>query len=383
MAVPSWSWLSGDLRTGQIWGTLPAADGSWSQVMDDAGQFSVTLNLGDPPTAAINPRLRVQPCRSFICLAYNAADGAEYLIDGGPVWTHSYDAGSRQLQVGAAGIWSYWDHRFILPVLAAGVSPSTQVVQYGGVELGTVAQQLIILAGTHTGGNIPVVFPPALTGLSSRTYPGFNMTTVGSALRDLTAVDGGPEIQFAPRRRADDPRFLQWVMRVGTAAAPLLTQAGDDHVFDFGAVRGSVGGLTVDVDGQAMTERAWVQGAGTDTATLFGRADNPTLLTAGFPLLESLDSEHSGENGASVPATLAGYARVDVAGGAVPQETWNATVQRDSIPRVHEWGIGDWAAFMLPSDDPYVQDPSVRGRVVSRSGNMTGDITVQLQPELI
>jgi hypothetical protein len=378
-----YSWLCGDLRTGRQTAVLPVADGSWQQVMDDGGVFSVSLALSDPDVARLNPRLVVQPARTFLCLAYNAPDGVEYLIDGGPIWTHSYDAASRKLEVGAGGVWSYYDHRFILPVLAVGKSPAPEVFAVGGLSLATIAQQLLILAHSHTGGSLPVVFPLAEAGSNGRTYPGFNMPTVGQALRDLTQVDGGPEIQFVPRRSPVDGRYIQWVMRAGTAANPLLTQLGGDHVFDFSALRTDVSGLNVDIDAGAMTMRAWVQGAGTDTATLFGRADDPTLINAsGFPLLESLDANHSGDNGATVQATLDGYAREDIRAGARPVESWTAQVTRDDPPRLGEYGIGDWARFLLPADDPYIVDREVRGRITQRQGDMTPNVTLQLQREL-
>lgn len=382
MPDPSWSWWVGELRSGKMTTKLPVSGGQWQQVMDDAGQFSVTVALTDPDVVNLNLRGAAEPCRCFLMLAYNDAAGVEWLVDGGPIWTHSYDAGTRQLSIGAAGLWSLFDHRFVLPVLAAGQSPAAATVSFAGLSLGGIATQLVGLAMSHPGGSLPVVLPTAETGTATRTYPGYSMTTVGQALRDLTQVQGGPEIQFVPRRNPVDGRYVQWVMRVGTTAQPLLTQGGADHVWDFTATRTSVQGLSVQLDGSQMAERVWVQGAGTDVSTLFGRADNLTLVNAGFPLLEALDSNHSGEKGASDPATLAAYAQADVAADVGLVETWTAVVQRDDAPALPDYAVGDWCVFNLPTDDPYLDRTGLRCRVTGRQGDLSTSVTLQVQPEI-
>lgn len=371
----AYAWHVGTLRDGMITTQLPMVQSSWSDVMDDAAPLSGTVPLGDPDVAALRPYLVAEPCRCFLAVAYTDPDGNETFLAGGPIWTHSYDGAAKKLTVGAAGLWSYYDHRKVLPVLAGGASPANAVTAFTS-SLGTIAKGLVALAHTHTAGALPVVLPADEAGANVRNYLGFEMNGVGQMLRELTGVQGGPEIQFVPRRRADDGRFLEWVMRVGTAAAPLLTQTGDDWVWDASAAKSSVSGISVQRDGSAMGSRAWAQGSGTDVSTLFARADDTTLLDAGFPLLENLDTAHSD---VVVPATLAAYAAGDLAQSLRPVQTWTITVRRDDLPRLGSYRVGDWVSLTV-AGDPYLPDGIYRTRILSVAGDDGLDVTIQLAP---
>lgn len=372
-------WHIGTLIDGQITTELPVVFGqsSWQLVMDDAGTLSVVAALSDPTVRALGLYTSAEPARCFLALSYMDADGTETFLEAGPVWTHSYDGNTRQLTIRASGLWSLWDHRMVIPVLAVGQSPSSVTTTYSSLSLGTIAKRLVALAQTHTGGSVPVVFPGDETGTNTRTYAGYEMDKVGDMLRNLTGVEGGPEIQFVPRRQETDATRLEWVMRVGTTEAPLLSQMGADWIWDLTAVRSSASGLQVTRDGSAMTGTQWVQGAGTDVSTLFGQATDSTLIDAGFPLLEAIDTSHSGEAGASVQATLDGYAAEDLARTNRPKETWTITVQRDETPTVGSYQIGDWVSLTVASDY-YVPDGTYRSRITSISGDDTNQVQVAL-----
>lgn len=375
----SYSWYVGTLIDGKISHEIPVSTASWQSVMDDAGTFTITTALSDPQVSGLNLRTSAEPARCFLVCAYIDGDGNETMIDGGPIWSHSYDAASKVLTIRAAGLWSLWDHRVVLQVLAAGVDPATVSSTYSSLSLGTIAQRLIQLAQTHTGGNLPVVFAGDETGTNTRTYYGYDMTMVGDALRNLTAVQGGPEVQFLPQRNPADLTSIQWLMRTGTTEQPMLTQMGSDWIWDLSAVQSSASGLTVDRDGSAMADRAWVQGAGTDVSTLYGRADDTDSITAGFPLLEMVDTSHSGENGATVQATIDGYAAEDITLWNRPHETWTFTVQRDDTPPVGSYRVGDWVQLVI-TGDPYLPDGTYRSRITNLAGDTTNQVGVTLAP---
>lgn len=372
-----YSWHVGTLRDGRLTADLPMTSTSWSDVMDDAGTLSGTLNLADSDVAALNPYLTAEPCRCFLAVSYTDPTGTETFLQGGPIWTHNYDDPTRKLTIGAAGLWSYYDHRMILPVLAPGVNPATVTTEITASP-GTVAKKLVQLAHTHTAGSVPVVFPADEAGAIVKDYQGYDLPNLGQALRDLTGLQGGPEIQFVPRRRADDARFIEWVMRIGTTAQPLLTQAGADWTWDASVPKSSVTGISVQRDGSTMGTRAWLQGAGSQAEALFGRADNATLTAAGFPLLEITQT---GQESETSQAALDSAAAGVLAAQNRPVETWTVKVRRDDAPNVAQYAVGDWVQITTASN-PYLPPGTYRTRILSRSGDDSPEVTLQLAPTL-
>lgn len=375
----SYAWHVGTLRDGKLTAQIPVVQTSFSVVMDDAGPLQVTMPLDDPDVAALNPYLIAEPCRCFLALAYTDPDGTETFLAGGPIWTHAYDDSTKALTIGASGLWSYYDHRKVLPVLMAGVNPAT-VTTVLTASLGTIAKQLVQLAHTHTAGSVPVVFPVDEAGTPAMTYPGFSMTATGQALRDLTTVQNGPEIQFTPRRTAADGRFIEWVMRAGTTEVPLLVQAGGDWIWDASAPKSSVGAISVNRDGSAMGTRQWTQGAGSDVGTLFSEAEDDTLTAAGFPLLENADT--SNHTDITTQATLDTWSAGELAASNRPVETWQMKVRRDEQPLVGEYSVGDWASVTVGDSNPYIPNGTYRTRILSIAGDDTDNVTIQLSPTL-
>jgi hypothetical protein len=375
--APGYTWYAGTLRDGRLTTKLPTLSQSWTAVLDDAGTLAPVLTLSDPDIAKLNLYLNAEPCRCFAAVAYTDEQGTETFLEGGPIWTHGYDDETQRLTIGAAGLWSLWDHRKILPVLSAGQSAAAVTTSYT-TAFGTIAKRLVQLAQSHVAGSVPVVLPSDEGGTQKRVYAGSELGWVGQALRDLTTVDGGPEIAFVPRRQATDGRYLEWVMRVGTAAQPLLVQAGQDWRWDQTAARSSLGGISVNRDGSLMGSRAWDKGNGSDTAMLIAQADSTVLTDIGFPLLEV---EGSGQEAITDTAVLAGFARGLLTAAARPKETWTVKVRRDGNPNAGATGIGDWATIIVKPDS-YLPAGPYRSRILSKSGDDSLDVTMQMSPTL-
>jgi hypothetical protein len=251
--------------------------------------------------------------------------------------------------------------------------------------LGTIAKRLIQLLMTHTGGDLPIVLPDDETAAAdadhTRTYKGFELATVAARLDQLQGVTNGPDIAFEPRLTADR-MGIEWVMRVGTEAEPLLFQAGGDHVFDTRVPRGGVSGLSVHRDAGGLASRSWATGSGMDEALLMSRADDSTLTDGGFPLLEVSESRSSVE----VQSTLDAWAAGNLSAAAAPWMTWSASVRADQSPLLGSYRCGDFAKIWVPASHPYLSlllpAGFYRARIVNIAGGLGPDVTLTFAPTM-
>jgi hypothetical protein len=272
-----YAYLIADLRSGAVLDELPLHGVSFSTVLNDAGEFRGQLAMGDPRIAIRDPRGLTAPGRTAL---YVERDGV--LVWGGVIWTSKYSSGDRVLEIGAAGFLSYFDHRRVLP---AGFDPATGDVAaaatvYSEVGQNDIARALIRTAQSHPGGDIHVGIGDGVPG-EPRTlsYQGYELKSVGEALRELAALDAGPDFLFdvgtgpggEPVRR----------LRLGD---PELGQSGSPHVWEFGA---NLVEYAWPQDGSAMASRVYALGAGSETGQLIAVAEDRDRQNAGWPLLET------------------------------------------------------------------------------------------------
>lgn len=377
-----WFWITGDLLTGRIYSNPPLLGTSWSNVMDDAGTLTGTAKLADPKVQALNLYSTAAPCKTFLAVGYEDATGQQTLLEGGPIWTHQYDDTTGDLTIGAAGLWTYFDHRKVEQILATLINPATFPTIYAGLSLGTIAKRLVQLAQSHTGGNLPIVLPGDVavvdpTGQHDRTYNGYDLAWVGTELRNLTGVIGGPEIAFRPSFAAT-PGFIQWTMVTGTEADPLLHQAGADWTLDNNAQAGALGGVSVAIDGTSMGDEAWVKGNGDAEGALIGHVLQSTLTSQGYALFEV---EVTGHDSTELVATLNGYASAALASAARPTNTFTLKLQRDQSPSVAQYQVGDYVKLLVGDNHRYYPPGlTIRSRIVQRTGDDTDLVSVQLAP---
>lgn len=410
-------YILGDLRTGNRILDLPVIAGPWESRIDTAETISVTIDMQNPDAQLLNLRNTAAASKTFLAVVEGVADG-EFITAAGPIWTHAYDRDTASLQLGAKGMWSLFNHRLILPLLA-GTLPITAwtvpdpadntktipnpnlTTSYTGQWLGTIAKRLVAQAVSWTGGGLPIVLPSEETSTNAdhdREYIGADFKSVGEAIQELSQVDGGPEIQFVPQFKPGK-LGVQWVMRVGSAAQPLLF-GNTQPRWDLTVKESPMSGFHIDQDATGMGSLSWATGGRSSDDVLVSRAYNSTLVDLGYPLMEVLDSSHSS---VSKQSTLDGYAAQNLMNAQQPSETWSFTVEsypsdvdgNPAGPQLGSFAVGDFCQINLAGfqpatetqamvGDPYLQQA---GPYLNRITGMTGDetgLSVQLttQPEV-
>lgn len=377
--------IVGDLLTGRRLKNLQALSGDWSEILNDSGTVSCKMSLRDE----VNKRLDLFNSATVGKTFLAAVDG-DTILQAGPIWVHDWSATSGQLELIATGMWGYFDHRVLLPVLA-GREPSdpTTDTRYSAVisdeddpgypwasdtraSLTTIAKELVEQAQSWTNGNVPVILPSDEAGSSERWYKGTDLAFVGDRLREITQVEGGPDIMFTPRWTSDR-LGVEWVMRIGTPASPALASA-QNQTFRVGVAESSVSDFSVRLDGNGLASTGFAAGGKSVSQAIAKVATDTTLTEAGYPALDAVDSGHATT---SEPATVQGYADALTTAGRTPAITMAFSHDFTHVPYLEAFNAGDNATVSVRGDD-YLPADSYSMRLLARSGKL-GEQKVQLQ----
>lgn len=355
----------GDLLTGRITATIPVLAASWADALNASG--TITATIAEDVVRDHDLRQKTFGARSFLAVE---RDGR--VKQAGPIWSRQWDWEKGQLSLGAAGIWSWLDRRVILPE-GAGSPLNQNVFNVTGKSLGGIARALVERATDTDYGRVPIVLPADEAGTHTESFPLWSIPWHGEQLRQLTqrATDA-PDIAFRPVRRSDDPRRLQWVMQVGTAETPSLSQGGPDWVFDASAPKSTVVGVSTDEDATQMASQVFVTGNGQEENILMSAGVSTELVLKGWPITEAEASHYTVED----QATLNGHASALLGRRARPVEVFKVSVTADAAREV---ASGDYCRLITASD-VWLGATDRRMRVKQVSGDLTDTVTLEMFP---
>lgn len=339
----SWTYLLADLRTNIITAEIPLAGARPSLKLGAASTMSGTWTLSTRWSGG-DPYGLTRPGRTAI---YALRDDRP--IYGGILWTSRYDSTTQKIELGSSDWWSYFDHRKVLPLLPpapAVTDVASLSVSYAQVDQNDIARQLVQLAATHTGGDIGLTYDTTTSGiLRDRTYFGYELADIGQAIKQLSEVDGGPDIAFGVGSNLDSDGRPVRTMRIGN---PLIGQVGEPWVFESGA---AVLQFTWPSDATRMATRSYAHGEGSELGSLIAVAEETYKYDDGWPVLE-IDQAYSNVTEAD---TLQAHADADRYAARLPVVSPTLVVAGDGrdrygnrvYPAIGEYGVGDQARVVL------------------------------------
>lgn len=358
--------------TGRITDTLDDRDGvtglRWTDTLNGTGSID-SVTVPESVVRDLQLRQRTHGMRTSLAVE---RDG--YLKQAGPITSRSWDWERGQATFGAQGIWHWLDRR-IISSTSSTPPLQAQKLTVAGKSLGGIGRYLVYHV-TQVHGALyapPIVLPADEAGDRTETFPQWKLLRVGPQLREITQREtAAPDFAFPARRRTDDARSIEWVMRAGTEAKPALSQGGPDWVFDASAPKSPVLGISTDEDATQMGTNAWVTGIGQEEDILMSLTGSVELPRLGWLQTDVDESRPSVE----VQATLDGHAASLLARRNRPVEKFKVAVRAEAARQVQ---AGDYCRVVTRGDS-WLGDMDRTMRVKSISGDLSDTVQLDMFP---
>ena len=284
--------------TGEVVDEIPLSGlPTWSQMINDTGSWTIQSQLGadgfDSGGCLSKQHLRsiTDPWRFSVALCWGTGARTDYIAQAGPITTRaslSTNGGTTppMLKIGGVGAWGVLSKTLQL----ASTWPGVNLTATGGADtnytdsLWGIATD--ILTNAKARNPIPLDIPsftPQTTNV--RNYFGYDLTSAGQRLQELTQVIGGPDILLKPY--FFDNNHIHHNSMVGT---PTLLTSGNPIFFDY---PGGILEILESTDASGQSTVTFEKGNGVEYAMMWARSIDTTLTSAGWPLLESSDISHS------------------------------------------------------------------------------------------
>lgn len=332
IGVPQWQNL---INTPNCGGTVttPVGDG----VTPLPEQYKDAL-----PVDKLRTYFEVGAGRFGVAVCYGTRLPSDWIAQAGPAWvaTPSDDTATSDVpsvQIGFSGFWSLLQARIMAPANWTNTTGIGAMAAYGPSTLRDIARSM--LTDALTRGTLPLDVPAALgdSGTNVRNYPVSDLAYLGQRLQELTQVQNGPDICFQPYFSA--PGTIRHQALIGN---PYLTVTSQPMVFDYGANLISV---IPPASAAGMATRSYAKGAGTDAGSLvWGYSADATLENAGWPMLESVDGNHTT---VITQTEIDGWAAANQAQNGRAVKAWAARVRLDGAAPAGSYAPGQAVVYNM------------------------------------
>src|SRR5688572_10431047 len=269
---------------------------TFERQINQEGSWQISVLVGDvsvPSTETL--RSIFAPWRFGCAIAWDD----QYILQAGPITTSQFTDTTNQIQVSGGGLWTLFNRREVIhpsrvltPTTGSALlDMTTGDSVYGPLSLHTIAKKLVQDSCSRTNFSLPIDFPADISGAHERTYPIYDLASVGQRLKELTQVEQGPDVDLAPYFDPSNPGYIRFQMRIGN---PSLTTGVVPLVWDYGPGLRSV---SIASAGSARASGSFARGNGVERATLVAEDEDPTLVSNGWPPTEIVASYASVTDG--------------------------------------------------------------------------------------
>ena len=184
-----------DLRTGRRILDLPYLKADWTGEFNGAETVTATVSVNDRRIQKLDLYNASIPGRTALIIEDQG------VTNGGPIWTRHYDRDAGTVELSGKGLWSYFDHRTLLPLMkdtdnltnSDGTANTGFDTNIKNTSYQTIAKRWIQQSLTWTGGNLPITFEDDMAGTYERNIKGAELKLIGDLLINLTEVQNGPD----------------------------------------------------------------------------------------------------------------------------------------------------------------------------------------------
>lgn len=324
---------------------------SWnSPLTADSGKLDATLRIPDDLNRRIDLAGYTAPWKYGLAAVHGRA-----CYWAGPISTRSYDSGL-SLSVSAVDIWQLLNMRGLLgSYTATKLAPTTMDTTFSSATLYGLARAVVAKAMDRPGGELPMTLPDEEPGSTQTlTYHGYEPKKAGEALTEIAAMDGGPELLFAPSYNGQQ---VGWTLLAGR---PLLTQEGSDIAWHTAGANVRTGDVPWNETAELYTT-CWCTGNGQERDMKSSRADNPALLDAGYPAMDLFDTGHTDDS--VTQAMLDGFATGNATRYALPTQNTSVSVRTDMDPVLSAYRPG-YRVLLTVDGHPLLGDTDLRHRII-------------------
>lgn len=370
---PAWSLLAAEATTGRVVGRLPLAALTWRLPLGlSGGSFQPTVQLDGPPGTddrSVTRRVRTICADGprFMLISVYGTRAVSYGFVSAPIPSPT------SVQIGTLDLGGLLARRRVIKTgELANPSSAAANTTLGPTSKPNLARLLLLQAIAEDGAELPLDIPAVSTsGSHVRTYLGSDLASYTERLRDLGDDADGPDVRVTPVLSVDQ----QWIT--------LRVDIGEPYVGRSGELNFQYPGNCVDVvpdyDFSPMAAWHYVPGNGTDQDKPVGVAVRTTLVDAGVPLMDRVDTSHGSTRDV---ALLNGYAEANADVYESGLESLTLTVSADAEPALGTYAPGD--DLQLRTSRHWWLDNTVHHRrIVDMSGDHTNTVTIKtaLAPE--